>query len=957
MIPQLRCRTEFSFRNGGRDIATFAPVTRMGGRLAELECPAAGIVDGGTWGHVKWAKEMSKRGVTPLFGTELTLARPDGRKPKAWALAAETKAFYRFSTAARREGADVETLFASSPGLVRFSGSALEDPECFDYIDLNPASPVSQAAALALHRRTGKPLVVTSDNSYASESDYPAFMAISGRSKVTPSHLLDVEELRRAIPLLDDDQFHLALMNTCEAAERCATTLPTAPMIHFPGDLERAAREGAMERVRKGHIERWDPLYELRLERELTAIAEKGFESYFFVVSDLIQWAKTKMLVGPGRGSSAGSLVCYCLGITEVDPLPHGLLFERFIDLTRKDLPDIDIDFSRQHLCFEYLGEKYGQANVARIGNVNTMKPRTVMGRIGEVFDIPSREVFDLLNVLIEYSSGDSRYGHALEDTLKLTDTGRRFLERHPEAALMGEIENHATHTGIHAAGVIVSNVRVDEYCTVTEEGVAQIDKPDSEYLNLLKIDALGLTTLTVIEDAGVTTNDELYALKFNDPKVFEIMNQGKFTGIFQFEGQAQRRVAVQIHYDSLQSIDHVTALARPGPLGGGATNKYIERASGRMEVSTSHPRLSEMLADTYGVVLYQEQVMRIVREIGKFSWEQTTVVRKAMSGRKGKEFFDRQGEDFIKGAAQDGIGPEDARAIWDEICSFGAWGMNKSHTCAYAVISYWCAWMKAHHPIEYAAACLRQAATDGGDKAEAKTLSLLREMKDEGVSYTPFDLGLSQADWTAQGSLLVGGFMNLKGFGPAKAAQAVAARDAGTMSDKLLERIKAATCKYTELFPLQADWRHVYEDPVSVGCSEGSRVLNVEQLSTGEFDNQMVLYLGKITKKEQRDENEHVRVVKRGGEMKEGPTLFADFFMIDDTGIPIIARIPPVPRRRRGVQESAGYEPLGRVALANLSLGDVLLIRGKKIQNFSMIQVLRIKCLNKPEALSDAEN
>jgi DNA polymerase III alpha subunit len=195
--------------------------------------------------------------------------------------------------------------------------------------------------------------------------------------------------------------------------------------------LRAQALAGKEYRVSRGHIVSWTDEYEARMDRELEAIASKGFDSYFFVVADMIAWAKQRMLVGPGRGSSAGSLVCYLLGITEVDPLPFKLLFERFIDLTRADLPDIDVDFSdrKRELVFDYLSEKYGRDCVARIGNINTMKPRTVMGKIGEVFAIPSSDVFGLLNVLIEYSSGDSRYGKSLEDTLTLTDPGRTFVK------------------------------------------------------------------------------------------------------------------------------------------------------------------------------------------------------------------------------------------------------------------------------------------------------------------------------------------------------------------------------------------------------------------------------------------------------------------------------------------------------------------------------------------------
>ena len=927
-LPQLRCRTEFSFRQA------FGPVSRVAEAVKALGVPAAGMVDGGTWGHVRWAK--AAQGFKPLFGTEFAVALPGGRKPTAWVLAEDTKAFYRFSTALRQSEADPLQLLRASPGVIRFAGDALVDPETFDYIDLNPISPIAQRTALALHRRTGKPLVITSANYYPRREDYAAFMAIGGREAITPQHILSESELRACIRILDDAEWAQAVKNTHEVAERCAGTLPTAPLIRVEGDLRALAEAGRQLRLSLGHLPAWPQLYEDRLQRELTAIEAKEFESYFVVVSDLVQWAKERMLVGPGRGSSAGSLLCYLLGITEVDPIPHGLLFERFIDLTRKDLPDIDIDFSdtKRDQCFDYLANKYGRECVARIGNVNTLKPRSVMAEVCKRFGIPDKERFDLLNVLIEYSSGDSRYGKGLEDTLTNTNTGRRFMERNPKAVIMSEVENHAWHTGVHAAGVIVCNVSVNEYCTVGADGVAQIDKPDSEQLNLLKIDVLGLRTLGVIEDSGVTTADELYNLKLDDPKVLEIFNQRKYTGIFQFEGQSQRSISAQVHIDSFRTVDHITALARPGPLGGGATGKYIARKSGQEPVTYTHPALEELLADTYGVVLYQEQVMRIVRDIGKFSWDETTVIRKAMSGRKGKEFFDRQGEKFIAGAAQDNINDAVAHDIWNEICNFGAWGMNKSHTCAYAVISYWCAWMKAYHPLEYAAACLRSA------KDDDQTIEILREMAVEGVEYTAFDPEFSEINWAVKDGRLVGGFMNLVGFGPAKAVAAVEARRLGTTDDKLRKRIAQAKVKFADLYPISRQYADWYADPAAHGCRVGSKICTADKLPDGAD----VLFIGKIVKKELRDENETVRVARRDGKKLSGQTLFVDFFLKDDTGIPVICRI-----------DRWRYEPLGRIAMERLVADqDVLLVRGRKIPNFSMIKIERIKALNRQELLNE---
>jgi DNA polymerase III alpha subunit len=929
-LPQLRCRTEFTFRQA------FGPVPRVAAAVAATGAPAAGIVDGSTWGHVRWAKASAGH-FKPLFGTEVTVPLPDGRKPQAWALAEDTRAFYRFSTALRAPGADVEGILRAARGVVRFAGGALTDPEMFDYVDLNPASPVAQRAARALARRTGRRMVVTSANSYPRPEDRAAYLAIGGREAVTPQHILSLEELRAAIRVLDDDEWAAAVRATHEVAERCAGALPRAPLIEVPGDLRALAEAGRQRRLRLGHLASWPEEYAARLERELVAIEAKRFESYFIVVADLIAWAKHRMLVGPGRGSSAGSLLCYLLGITEVDPIPHGLLFERFIDLTRKDLPDIDIDFNdvKRDAVFDYLAEKYGRHNVARIGNVNTLKPRSVMAEVCKRFGIPDKERFDLLNVLIEYSSGDSRYGKGLEDTLANTDTGRKFMARHPKAVVMSEVENHAWHTGVHAAGVIVCNVAVDEFCTVGPDGVAHLDKPDSEHLNLLKIDALGLRTLGVIEDAAVTTADELYALKLDDPAVLDVFNQRKYTGIFQFEGQSQRTISAQVHVESFRTVDHLTALARPGPLGGGATGKYIARKAGLEPVTYTHPALEGLLADTYGVVLYQEQVMRIVRDIGKFSWDETTVIRKAMSGRKGKEYFDQQGAKFIAGAAEDGIDERTARDIWNEICNFGAWGMNKSHTCAYAVISYWCAWMKAHHPLEYAAACLRSA------KDDEQTVEILREITREGVPYTAFDPELSDVNWSVQDGRLVGGFMNLVGFGPAKAVAAVEARRLGRVDEKLRARIAAAHVKFSELYPIARDYAALYSDPEAHGCRAGSRIYTADALPDGAD----VLFIGRIAKKELRDENETVRVARRDGRRLTGQTLFADFFLKDDTGIPIICRI-----------DRHKYEPLGRVAMERLvAEQDVLLVRGRKIPGFGMIKVERLRVLNRQEELNAA--
>jgi len=927
-LAQLRIRTEFSFRQA------FGPLPRVASALEATGCPAAGIVDDSTWGHVRWGAALAAVGVKPLFGTTVAVPSPDGaRRPLAWALARETRAFYRFSTAARLPGADVQALFRAGGGAaVRFAGAALTDPEDFDYIDINPGSPVMTARALALAKKTGKPLVVTSDNLYPTPADKAAFQAMGGRERTTPQHILSLDELRIALPELSKAQFNRAIENNLAVAEACASVLPAAPLIKVKGDFRKMVEAGRKSRLARGHLPGWPPEYAARLKREILAIEAKEYQSYFLVVADLVQWAKKHMLVGPGRGSSAGSLLCYLVGITEVDPIPHGLLFERFIDLTRKDLPDIDIDFNdnKREMVFKYLAEKYGAANVSRIGNISTLQARSVLAEACKRLGIPDREKFDLFNVLIEHSSGDARYGKGVEDTLTETEVGRSFARRYPESAIITNLENHSWHTSVHAAGVIVSNEAVSDYCTVVD-GVAQIDKPDAEKLNLLKIDALGLRTLGIIEDAGVVTPEELYSLKLDDPKVMDIFNAHRYSSIFQFEGFSQRRVASLVHIDSFRTIDHITALARPGPLGGGATDKYVLRKAGKQEIEAAHPLIAKMLEDTYGVVLYQEQVMKIVREIGKFSWEDTTVIRKSMSGSKGVEFFNRYEEQFVKGAAGDDISDGTARIIWREICAFGAWGMNRAHTCSYAVISYWCAWMKVYHPLEFAAACLRGAKDDDG------AVSVLREMATEHIGYIPFDIERSAEDWSVIDGHLVGGWKNLVGIGPAKAKAALEARAGGK-----LDRAKYAKheVKFSELYPLKTRYADLIANPEKYGCREGSQVVTADLFpESGD-----VLYIGRLIEKRQNDSNEGRRVQKRGGKLLKGPTLFVDLILKDDSGMVFMFRIGRF-----------DFMPLGKIAFENLKEGDDLLVRARRIANYHFAVIERLKCLNRPEALDGA--
>lgn len=930
-LPQLKIRTEYSFKQA------YGRLPQVVERLAALGTPAAGMVEvgGGTWGHVQWEKQLTAAGIQPMFGAEFVVRMGEDR-PTCWVLAEDTASLYQLTTEAfetKYYGAALtEERMAAARGLVRFAGAALSAPEAFDYVDATPASPLMQRRAAALSSHTGKPLVLVSDNAYPALADADAYKVFGRVVKVTPQHILSRAELRAAFGGLTDSEFERAVTSTFEVAERVkGVKLRHAPMIHFPGDLVELCREGIRTRAIPG----WDATYEARLERELLVIAEKDFESYFLMVSDLVRWAKERMLVGPARGSAAGSLVCYLCYITEVDPMPYGLIFERFVDVTRADLPDIDLDFpdTKRDQCYKYLADKYGAAQVARIGTISSFKPKSALIEACKALGIPPHESYAVKDALFVRSSGDSRANNCLVDTMNETEPGRAFLAKFPAAVLAGDIEGHATHTGIHAAGVCVCNEPITNFCTV-QEGIMHLDKYDADYVNMLKIDALGLRTLGVIEDAGVVTAQELYALPLDDPKVYALFNERRYAAIFQWEGRALQSVTNQMQLSRFSELDQITALARPGPLGAGAATRFIERHEGREGWTYPHPSLAAYLDESFGLVLYQEQVLRLCREVGDMSWSDVTLLRKAMSKSYGKEYFDQFRDKFMAGAeALHGIPARDSEPMWDSINSMGSWAFNKSHSVSYALVSYWTAWMKAYHPLEYAAAALRNSADD-----EA-VVALLRELEKEGVKYTPFDAERSEVNWAAVNGELVGGFMNLVGFGPSKASAAVEKRRAGTLTAKDHERIAAAPVKFRQLYPLHAAYPDYYEDPESKGIRPGWKIGDIASFpEEGE-----VLFIAKVLEKDARDENETVRVARRAGKRVKGPSLFADISVVDDsTSTPITLRI-----------DRFNYEPLGRLLIERLKEGeDVLLIRGTKIRNFPMVKTTKVKCLTRPELL-----
>lgn len=898
---QLRIRTEFSFGQ------TFAPIGKVIDRLKAIGCTAAGIVDvRSTWGHVPWFEACTKAGIQPLLGVECVVS--DGDTPTSmWFLARSTEGLaelYRAMSKAHTQR--FLTKFDSLPRLyeidvlgmsdhiLKFAGDVTNGAFLHSaraIIDINPGSRILNQKKLDLAGRYSLPIVNTSDNYYAAPEDRPAFELIAKSGlKPSPQYIM---------PQLDRQDVAQIVADQCKGLQ-----LPKAPMIHVEGDLEALCRQGIKDRQMH-----WTKEYEERMRYELDLIKQKDFDSYFLIVSDMVRYAKRHMLVGPSRGSSAGSLVCYLTHITEIDPIPPRLYFERFIDVTRKDLPDIDLDFpdTKRHIVFEYMAQKYGNQNVAHIGTVSKFKPKSALIHVCKAMGIPPTATAAVKVAMIERSSADQRASQCLEDTFNTTKPGQQFIASYPQAAIAMTIEGHASHTGVHAAGLLVCHDDINNYAVVDQHGIAHIEKQAAETLGLLKIDVLGLRTLGVLEDSGVPI--DWYHLPFSDAKTYEVFNQQRLCGIFQFEGNAMRSISALVKFKSITEIDAVTALARPGPFAGGVTREYIDRMSGK-PYQAIHPLVEEQMSETFGLPIYQEQTMAIVRYVGGFDWKDTSYIRKAMSKRMGVEYFGGFVDKFLVGAKERGLNEQEARAIWDKIQTMGSWQMNKAHTFSYAVISYWCAYLKAHHPLEFAAANLRNA------KDEEHAVELLREMTKEGIEYVPFDIDRSQLNWSVQDGKLIGGFLALKGFGPSKAQKMIDARQNHTMTEAQRQAILKAPNIFNDLSPLYTRYRHLYDDPEVHGVA--GKLTTIDKLTEGLPHGDEHVFIGEVVHKNARNANEDAEIKKRGGKIEVGQLEYLDLRLRDDTGV-IGARI--------GRKE---YLAIGVTLLENVPIGAHLLVRAR---------------------------
>ena len=907
----MRLRTGFSFR------AAAGTIEDCLSRIQECRWPVAPMTDrASTFGWVKWEKAAKEADLRPVFGVELAVVESLGEKKPTtdyWTfLAIDSVAPINQLVELATQQFRYQPLLTyddamGAEGVFRACGHRAKlDAFTADERTFYGLSPASAKGHVRRAIEKGLPIVAATENFFPRREDQGFYEVVCGRGASTQSYdqhiQTDAEWLASTVRsgLSADERFDaIATRNWTWSHSRAE--LRAAENVHPP--RPKPLREMCLDGAAKLGCDLTRPEYAERLERELRLISEKQFEDYFYLVADICQWSRKRMAVGPARGSSCGSLVCYLLEITTVDPIPFGLIFERFIDVNRMDLPDIDIDFSDQqrHMVFDYLRETYGPERVARLGTVAMFKARSALQEAGAALRVPRWKCDAVAESLIERSSGDSRVNDTLEDTLRTTPTGKELLDGWPEILVAAKMEGHPRHYSQHAAGVIVASEPITNYVAVDHRTNATMcDKKDAEgRLGMLKIDALGLTQLSVFEDclelAGLTM-EELQAAPLDDQAAFDVLNRGEFSGIFQWNGNALQSLTKQIVVDRFDDIVAISALARPGPLATGGATQWANRRMGGAISDSQHPLLAEQTKNTYGVVIYQETVMNICRQIGNFSWADTSAIRKLMSSRQGNEKFAKFEAQFIAGARENGMDEATAKEIWDQINTFGSWAFNKSHAVAYGYISYWCCWLKAHFPFEFAAATLSHE-TDPD-----KQIQLLREMRAEGYDYVPVDAEQSTEKWAVGWrdgkKILVGPLSNVKGIGPKMVQQIIGARERGepmpARAEKLLEN---PSTPIDSLTPIGDAIARLMPDPMERNIT--TRPTPIGSLKPSSEPYEVMVFCTPI-KINPRDENEEINVQKRGFKIEDGMTDFLQVRIQDDTGV-VIAKVNRFNFRRLG--------------------------------------------------------
>ncbi|NLY76050.1 MAG: DNA polymerase III subunit alpha [Firmicutes bacterium] len=835
----LHVHTQYSLLDGA------AEISRLLHKVKELDMPAVAITDHGTmYGCLQFYRQALEAGMKPILGCELYVA-PRSLKDKTAkvddnpahiVLLAKDNTGYRnllkLVSIAHLEGfyykprIDLETLARYSQGLIGLSAClngviarpVLENrideakklifryQEIFGkddfYLELQYQQLAEQRNVnrilAELAEECGAPLVATNDVHYLEREEatvHDVLLCIQTGKTVDETNRLKFatpEFYLKSREEMEEIFFNYpeALSNTVEIAERCNVRLELGKL-HMPAYqipegttpekyLEDLCRRGIKDRNLK-----WDPEREERLSRELSVINQMGFAGYFLIVRDFVNYAKqNRIMVGPGRGSAAGSLVAYLLGITNLDPIEHGLLFERFLNPERVSMPDIDIDFcyERRGEVISYVRNRFGEDRVAQIITFGTMAARAAVRDVGRVLGLPYGEV-DRVAKMIPHELGIS-----IAEARNQSPELRELEKNNPKIAYLlsiaAKIEGFPRHASTHAAGVVISGEPLTAYLPLSRsnenEVITQYAMEDVEALGLLKMDFLGLRTLTVLRDTIdlIRLNRqemvELDQIPLDDPLTYRELQNGNTLGIFQLESRGIRRVLKRLKPEKMEDLTALLALYRPGPLGSGMIDDFIKARHGQQTISYLHPLLEPILKETYGVILYQEQVMKIASVIGGFSLGEADMVRRAM-GKKKPEVLAALRDRFINGALAQGVPQETAAEIFDLMEYFSGYGFNKSHSAAYALVSYQTAYFKANYPQEFMAALLTSV-MGNSDKIGL----YIEECRRMGIPIYKPDVNSSLASFTPEGEGIRFGLLSIKNIGIGAIEKIIEGRKAG---------------------------------------------------------------------------------------------------------------------------------------------------------------------------------
>ncbi|MDX6543724.1 MAG: polymerase subunit alpha [Gaiellaceae bacterium] len=870
----LHVHSEYSILDGACRIPALAA------RAAEFEMPAVALTDHGSLaGAVELVKAAGKEGVKPILGCELYVAEDRRAQQKGYAhltLLAETNEGYgnliKLASAGYLEGyyykprVDWELLESHSAGLIALSGclsgrvcKALEENRPQDAsADLDRLAQVfgrdstyveMQNAGLDIQTRinpllaslaaeSGLPLVATGDVHYLRHEDARAHEALlciqSGDSLKNPNHWkFDTDQFFFKSPAemaLDFPGHEEALRRTLEIAERCNVTMELGRILlpKFPTPEGRDAFDYLVELCEKGLHRRYEtitPELQDRLRFELKTIKEMGFADYFLIVWDFIHFAKQNGIsVGPGRGSSAGSLAAYCLEITNVDPMRYGLLFERFLNPARKDLPDMDIDFSvaGRDRVINYVTEKYGRDRVAQIITFGTMAARAAVRDAGRVLEIPYGTV-DRIAKLIPEGPGQTldaclKPGQDLKAAVDADPIAREVVE------LARPLEGLVRQDSIHAAGVVIGAQPLTEVVPLQQKGadqeiVTQFSGGDVAAVGLLKIDFLGLRNLDVIDKAVELISDvDLSKIPFDDRKTYEMLARAESAGVFQFESSGMRDALKQVKPTQFEDLIALVALYRPGPMQ--YIPVYARRKNGQEPVTYIDPRLKPITGDSYGICIYQEQYMQIAKELAGFTPAEAETLRKAI-GKKIHALMASLKEKFLEGCAASGVAAGVAQQLWKDMESSQDYSFNKAHAACYALIAYQTAWLRANHPCEYMAALISSVMN-----TKDRVPYYVNACDEMGIEVLPPDVNVSQQDFAVVEGKIRFGLNAVKNVGDPAARAIVRAREEGGAFESIWD--------FTERVDPQCANKRALESLVKCGaldCTGASRAGMLEVL------------------------------------------------------------------------------------------------------------------------------